>query len=86
MSVGLDIPDEALRAAANVPAPMPAEHDRVSSYALRCLRQAAPLIVAAELERLVEDEAVNVDEGGYKWRGIDVEDLRRRAAELRGEG
>jgi hypothetical protein len=49
------------------------------------IRSAAPTIVAAELDRLIEAEAVNVNESGYHWRGIDVEDLRRRASELRGE-
>jgi len=50
------------------------------------IRSAAPTIVAAELDRLIEAESVNVNESGYHWRGIDVEDLRRRASELRGEG
>jgi hypothetical protein len=99
MGAMVDIPDEAKRAAcaafeAAVLATASSEldHERPDSDDLdnheevKAAKAAAPLIVAAELERLIEDEAVNVNENGHQWRGIDVEDLRDRAAELRGEG
>lgn len=51
----------------------------------KAVEAAAPLIVAAELERLAVEESVNVNEGGYQWRAVSTEDLYMRAAELRGE-
>lgn len=87
---GLRISDDALRAAYDVPSPMPTQHDVVSSYALRCLMKAAPLVVAAELERIAGSIDPVPDTAADVWMKAEASgrrDVRRtllaRAKELR---
>jgi hypothetical protein len=83
--VDVIIPQSAYDKADEIAGRYPSDREAAAHIAAEVIAEVAPLILAAELDRLIEDEAVNVNENGYLWRGIDVEDLRRRATELRGE-
>lgn len=73
--------------------PRPATDEPSESFR-RALAAAAPLIVAAELERLAEqwrplrEEMRDVDDRNVRSSalGIAISDVERRATELRGEG